>query len=616
MPPFNAQQAIQEAKQLQQARRLPEAEAAYRKILRAIPHWGDGHAELASVLAEQNKSDLALAALEKAIANRASNPVFCFSNMGVLLHRMQRYAEAVAVYLKAIALMPGYRIAHYNLSEALLKLERYPEAELSARVAVQLDPKRADGYVSLGLSFYHRHRYVEALQQFQIALSLDPSDVNACMNSVLCYGRLGDLERTEQTLRRTIDLSPNEPELSSGLVMLLNYTHGDQLPVVLNESREYDRRHVAHLLPTHRPHVMDRNADRPVRIGYVSPDFRQHAVAFFLLPVMARHDRKQFHITAYAELGTPDAVTQRFQSYADVWRNTLGKSADEVAEQIRADRIDALIDLAGHTVSNRLDVFARKPAPVQITWLGYPNTTGVSTIDYRLTDRFADPPEADAYYTEKLIRLPDAFFVYEPPAEAGEAAPLPMLKNGHITFGSFNNIAKIRPEVARRWAEILRAIPDARLMLAGISPLASDRMRSHFEGIDPARIETVDFVGLEGYMQLLNKVDIALDAFPWVGHTSTCHALWMGVPMISMIGPTAVSRASLSIMAHLGMDKDWITHAPAQYVAKAIEWSSKLIELTQLRSNLRDRLRASALMNAPRFTKHFEIALRSLRGVL
>jgi predicted O-linked N-acetylglucosamine transferase (SPINDLY family) len=627
------QQAIDLATQLHRDGRLAEAESVFAQIVRARPDWGDAHAQFADVLVAMDKVELAIAALQSAIANNPSNPAMCFSNLSVLFYRQHRYGEAADACRQAIALQPGNPLAHRNLGDALLELRQYESADQSYRTALLLDPGMIEVHTQLGLTLYHRSRYLEALQQFQTTLKFDPANVNACMNAVLCHGRLGDREETETTLRRTIELSPNEPELSSGLVMILNYSHGDDPHFMLKESIEYHRRHIALLLrgmdagsevsrragqvaepPSFSEYLRTGVAganNRPLRIGYVSPDFRHHSVSFFLEPLFRNRDRKNFVIACYAEVEKPDDKTAMYQSQADLWRNTLGQSDEQVAEQIRADAIDILIDLAGHTVNNRLPVFGRRPAPIQITWLGYPNTTGVSTIDYRLTDARADPPGADAFYTEKLIRLADAFFVYQPP-QAPAVVPLPMLAVGHATFGSFNNISKITPVMGGLWAQILQAVPGSKLLIAGAAFAAGDRLRAMIEGVSPDRIEIADTMELDKYLELFQRVDIALDSYPWAGHTTTCHALWMGVPVVSLAGPTAVSRAGMSVMGSLGMDREWVANSPEDYVGKAIAWAAKPTGLAALREGLRARMLQSPIMDAPRFARNFENQLRQL----
>jgi predicted O-linked N-acetylglucosamine transferase (SPINDLY family) len=366
------------------------------------------------------------------------------------------------------------------------------------------------------------------------------------------------------------------------------------------------------------PHTNPRILERKLKIGYVSPDFRSHAVASFIEPVLAHHDQERFEIFAYYNHGQNDMVTQRLRKYCHHWRNIAAMSDEEVAELIREDEIDFLIDLAGHTGHNRLLVFARKPAPIQVTWLGYPDTTGLSTMDYRITDGFADPVDmTEDFHTEQLIRLPECFSVYHVPEEYPEVSRLPALENGYITFGSFNNFSKTTPEVIALWAKILRSVPDSRLMLkySGLSDSSMKRMvREAFARLDihPSRVELLGkdpshVTHLQRYYQL----DIALDTFPYCGTTTTCEALWMGVPVITLAGSSHVSRVGSSLMSNLGYT-EMIASSQQKYVAIAVGLAPDIDRLSAIREELRDRMADSPLMDSTRFTQHLENAYKEM----
>jgi predicted O-linked N-acetylglucosamine transferase (SPINDLY family) len=601
------QRAVEQARQLHRAGHLAQARALYERLLSANPKWGDGYAELAEVLFADDQAAAAASALNYAIANGASNPAFCHNNLGVIFDRLRLFDQAAQAFGNAIRIDPRYAIAHRNLGDALRQLDRWDAAEHSYRAALNLSPGMVDAHIGIGITLYFRNRLPEAVAQFQTALQLDPASTNACMNLVLCYVRLGDRQATEDALRKAIALSPNEPDLHSGLLMMQNYTHGMDPQFILNAAREFDRLHIQPLAGSIEPFAIDSDPARKLRIGFISPDFREHPVAYFLRPLLRQIDSTQFFISCYAEVARPDDITAEFTRLTDRWHSTVGLSHDQVARQIRADRIDILIDLAGHTVDNRLPVLGRRPAPVQMAWLGYPSTTGVSTIDYRITDALADPPGVDRFYTEKLLRLPDAFFVYHPPAADVTIPPLPMRRNGHITFGSLNNIAKITPEVGQLWARILTEIPEAKLLIAGVDASAELRVRELIPDVEHARIQTFAF---DQYNRLYDLVDVALDPFPWAGHTTTCHAVWRGIPVITLAGPTALSRAGVSVMTNLRLDRHWVGASTEDYIALAKYWAGHIDELEQLRSGLNQRLRESVLMDAPLFARNFEAILR------
>jgi predicted O-linked N-acetylglucosamine transferase (SPINDLY family) len=331
--------------------------------------------------------------------------------------------------------------------------------------------------------------------------------------------------------------------------------------------------------------------------------------------VLVNHDRRQFTVACYSQVARPDADTARMKASVDLWRDIVGRSDDEVAEQIRADGIDILVDLAGHTIDNRLPVLARKPAPIQATWIGYHNTTGMAAVDYRITDRFADPPGTTEYLgTETLWRLPDAFFVYSPPTIAPPITPLPMLANGYVTFGSFNTFVKIRPMIVDLWAELLRSFPNARFLMAGVIPAAVDRARDLFaqRGIAADRIDIVRWNNFREALEIHAQADISLDSFPWNGHTSTCHSLWMGVPVVSLAGPTAISRAGASVLGNLRLADDWLAGTPADYVRLARQWTENPDGLSKLRNSLRQRMADSPLCDVPKFMRGIESAYRGM----
>ncbi len=362
------------------------------------------------------------------------------------------------------------------------------------------------------------------------------------------------------------------------------------------------------------PHTGDRDPRRRLRIGYVSPDFKQHAVGTMALPLLACHNREEFEVSCYAQAREPDAMTERFRGHADHWRSTVGLCDEQLADLIRQDQIDILVDLAGHTAGGRLLVFARKPAPVQMTWLGYPNTTGVCTIDYRITDAHADPPGSGAALgVEQLVRLPRTNWVYQPPDNA--PAPNHRPAAGAVTFGSFNNFAKVTEPMLVLWARILHAVPGSRLLLKA-QGLGSQSTRQRVwellarERIDPARLELRGWEpGHGGHLALYNRVDIALDPFPYHGTTTTCEALWMGVPVITLAGRTHVSRVGVSLLRNMGLE-ELIAASPENYVALAVELANDLPRLSRLHSTLRKRMEQSPLTDAPSFAREVEAVYR------
>jgi predicted O-linked N-acetylglucosamine transferase (SPINDLY family) len=387
---------------------------------------------------------------------------------------------------------------------------------------------------------------------------------------------------------------------------------------VFAEARRFAARQFGHLtghagVPDNAP-----DPDRPLRIGYVSGDFRSHSVAYYLLPLLEARDRDNYRILCFVNNPREDAVTDQFRALADDWISIRGLTDDQATDRVRAASVDVLVDLSGHTAANRLGVFARRAAPVQVSWLGYPNTTGLDSIDYRITDAIADPvgARADAGYAETLYRLPGCFLCYCEDARSGAVAPPPSARNGYATFGSFNTLAKITDEVVAVWARILHAVPDARLLLKSQS-LDQDSSRHAVHArfaardIGPERVELMGLVAKEAHYQVYSRVDIALDTFPYNGTTTTCEALWMGVPVIGMQGHAHAGRVGATLLEHAGLG-EFVTPDPAGYVALAQSLAADGERRAALRSSLRAHVGASPLMDKARFAARMEQAYRDM----
>jgi predicted O-linked N-acetylglucosamine transferase (SPINDLY family) len=399
------------------------------------------------------------------------------------------------------------------------------------------------------------------------------------------------------------------------LLLTLNYHPAQTADNLYQEARRWAQLYAEPLRWFIPHHVNDRNPDRRLRIGYVSADFHDHASAFFLVPLLTAHDHQNFEIFCYAHVTRPDQRTTQMQALADQWRSTVGLSDEAVAALIQQDQIDILVDLKLHTGNNRLLVFARKPAPVQATWLGYPGSTGLGTIDYRLSDPYLDPPGVDeSVYSERTIRLPDCFWCYDPlDTNPPAVGPLPALTNGFITFGCLNNFCKVHDAVLRLWAKVLHAVSSSRLLL--LTPVGS--ARSHVlkvleqEGITPQRIEFVAVQPRRQYLESYQRIDLTLDSFPCNGHTTSLDSMWMGVPFVTLIGPTAMGRAGASILFNVGLP-ELVARSADEYVRIASELAHDLPRLGGVRSALRQRMEQSPLMDGPRFARNIEAAYRQM----
>ena len=485
-------------------------------------------------------------------------------------------------------------------------------------IARQL-PHVAKAHYHLAECLLHTSNFSRAIESFERCLSLDPKNRVAAHNAAYCYVRLGGHQRAMHYYRLALR-DPDYVMAHSSLLHTLHYTPGIPPADIFREHRQWARRHAAKLAVA-RAFKRDTPYGRGggvLRIGYVSADFRMHPVSFFIEPILKHHRRSRFAVHCYSNVEDPDSVTRRIRSQADSWVDVSRLSDKDASDRILEDRIDILVDLSGHTAGNRLLVFARKPAPVQVTYLGYSGTTGLDRIDYRITDRWADPiGESDAFYTEKLVRLPTGFSCYGPSARSPRVLSLPAVRNGHITFGSLNNRAKINHRVIECWRAILDRVPNSKLLLKNFSTASKDD-REHLiqefgrNGIRRNRlIIRKPLLSHAEHLRLYNEIDIALDTFPYNGHTTTCEALWMGVPVVTLAGCTPVARVGVSLLSRIGL-AGFVAESEPDYVNLAAETASNLEVLRGLRRDLRRRMSSSTLTDAPRFTRALEKAYEQM----
>jgi len=402
--------------------------------------------------------------------------------------------------------------------------------------------------------------------------------------------------------------------MHSNLVYLLSFHPGYDAVEISRQQRRWNEMHAAPLKSAIRPHDNERSPDRRLKIGYVSPDLCQHVVGQNLFPLLSEHDHKQFEIYCFSSVSRPDAFSELLRGHADVWRDVAENDDEELAEIIRGDGIDVLVDLSLHMAHNRLLVFARKPAPVQVTYLGYCASTGLETIDDRLSDPFLDPPETDlSVYSEQTMRLLETWWCYGPAGPTPEAPAAPSEKAGYVTFGCLNNFAKVSPGALDLWAEILSALPGSRMIIHSYPGSHLDGVRARFaaSGVSGDRLEFVAKQPWTDYLQTYGRIDVALDPFPYGGGITTCDALWMGVPVVSLAGQTAVGRGGKSILSNLGLS-ELVARRPRQYVQTAVTLAQSPARLIELRRTLRHRMLTSPLMNARRFARNVENAYRQM----
>jgi protein O-GlcNAc transferase len=621
MAPLTVQQTFDLALQHYKTGRLHEAEDLCRQILaRDTAHFGALH--LLGLIAHQLRRDNeAVDLIRQAIALKPKIPEAHF-NFGNVLKDTGQMGEAAAAFRRAIALRPGYAEAFINLGIVLKVQGQLDEAIAAFRRAIDLNPNFPEAHSNLAATLQDNGQFDEAIAACRNAIALNPNLPEAHINLGNALKDTGRLDECLAAYRQAIALRPSHAPAHSTLLYTMQFHPAYDAKSLAEEHHRWNLQHAEPLRKFIQPHPNDRTPDRRLRIGYVSPDFHDHVVGRNLLPLFRQHDRRQFEMIVYSQTASPDAITSEFQHNADRWHNIVGQSDEQVAHQIRQDQIDILVDLTLHMRHNRLLVFARKPAPVQATFAGYPGSTGLSAIDYRLSDPYLDPPAVspvepsgmdESIYSEQTIRLPDSFWCYDPLTTEPAVNGLPALENGCVTFGCLNNFCKFNDHVLALWAKVLRPIENSRLIL--LSPPGSHRLsildRFQREDIVSDRIEFVSFQSHQKYLETYHRIDLGLDTFPYNGHTTSLDSFWMGVPVITLIGNRAVARAGWCQLSNLGL-AELAGQTPDDFVRIATELATDLPRLQQLRSTLRTRMQQSPLMDAPKFARNIEAAYRRM----
>ena len=559
---------------------LTRAEALLRSALEIKPAFPEALVALSNAYDSQGKLDAAEAALRKALEQR-----------------------------------PEYAGAWYNLGDVLGNLKRLPEAEVALRRAVDLDPRFADAWYRLGDVLWKQGRLEDAETYLRRAIAVDPASVRA-------HRLLGDTLRRQFRIPEALELfaaarrlAPESFAFDPMELYTLASFDGISEEELFARHVRFGARLEKAVAPRFAPFANRRDADRRLRIGYVSGDFRFHPVTLFLIPVLQRHDRSAYEIRCYSTNTDKDDVTPHVLSMSDAWHDCAEMSDSELADLIHRDEIDVLVDLSGHTGIPCLNVFAQQPSPVQVTWLGYLNSTGLTRIQYRLCDAYTDPPGmTERLHTETLVRLPHSQWCYRPFVLMDHAAEPPMRKNGFVTFGSFNSPIKISETTHKLWCELLARLPDSRLVIVGIPEgRARERLLKEFAdaGIAASRITMVGRVALTEYFRWFDSVDIALDTTPYSGGTTTCDALWAGVPVVTSPGPRPFSRSAASILSSAGL-AEWIASTPEDYVRIAAGFAREEAAVSELRRSLRQTMRESPLMDEAQFARDLETAYRSM----
>lgn len=606
---------MKKAAELAQRGAFAEARMLFEQVCKVDRTDAEAWFMLGVVNGKLEHADEAVACLRTAVGLRPGHALTHF-NLGAVFHAQGRLEGAAQSFGEALRLDPGQMATFQKLKIVLVELGRIDDAARCFLEMLKLYPVSAETYASKGSTLYTLSRLEEAADCYRKALQLKPgiASLHDSLASALC--EQGKYKEAIENYRQAMRLDPENYQFHSNFLMTLQYLPNIDSAEIFAEHHDVAESHAGTLSGEH-AFANSREPERRIRVGYVSSDFRLHSVAFFLEPLLVGHDASQVEIFCYSGVPRPDATTARMQGWAHHWRDIAGLPDEQVAAMVSADGIDILLDLAGYTGGCRLGMFARKPAPVQVSWLGYPDTTGLEAMDYRFTDALADPEGRDAFNVESLVRLPGCFLCYKPVPEAPQVALLPALENGYVTFGSFNILPKVNEEVVALWAEVLRSVPQSRLFIKS-PPLTdsatAERYYGLFEshGIGRDRVELIGHTATQAaHLGLYQRMDIALDTFSYNGTTTTCEALWMGVPVITLAGERHAGRVGVSLLNAVGM-QGWIAETPEQYVATAAKMAADLRGLAELRAGLRERMAVSPLCDGKSFAVKVEAAYREM----
>lgn len=593
-----------------QNRQYDDAVRLIRRAINKNPAKGDYYTNLSLALRDSEQFAEALVAATRATELR---PDFAeaHANRGLALMALRRPENAVVSFQRAIALKPGVAGFHNNLGNALSRLERHDEAEVAYRAAIALSPRHMHALFGLAITLDELDRPEEALEAFRRVTELDPDHSEALARIGELLLAAGRVEEGTAHARQALAADPTDLRALFYNVFYQNYLDDASGEDILVAARSYATA-IVKKAPAPRPLTNSAEPDRPLRIGFLSGDLHDdHPVGTFTRSTFANFDRQQFQLYAYDTA----KATRPMRDLFDGWRNAYQMQGGPIAHLIRRDRIDILIDLAGYTSNCRPLTIAEKPAPLIVEWLGYSGSSGSPRVDYIVGDRWVTPPGSEHLYSETVLRLPDSYLCWTPPTEDIRVVPLPALEQGYITFGSFNNSPKLSRSTAATWARVLAAVPNSRLLLKSFrkaGPEVVARIEDAFraEGVDLGRLEIADRApDRMSHLSQYNRVDIALDTFPYNGTTTTVEALWMGVPVLTVEGGRFIARVSESILRSAGFD-DWVAADLDDYVRTAADRAADVAGLARLRAGLRNQLVTSPICDAPRFAAGLQRALR------
>lgn len=601
----SVQKSFEIAARYHQAGRLAEAEILFGKILAVqADHAGTLHS-LGVIAHQTGRHEVAVERICQALVV-APNDAAAHSNLGEAFRALGRFDEAIASYRRGLALQPELAEIHNNLGLALGEQGKLDEAIAAHRRALELKPDYPAAHLNLGTALVRCNQLDEAIIAFRRAIELRPDYPEAYNNLGNAHKSRGELDLALAAYRQALQLKPEHCSAHSNLIYALHFHPDQNAEVIEEEQRRWNRQFSD---PLKRFVVPHRNApipERRLRIGYVSPEFRDNVIGRYLMPLLACHDHRAFQICCYSGVAKPDEATEQIRQGADQWRETVGMSDEMLAEMIRQDEVDILVDLSLHTAGNRLLVFARQPAPVQVSFAAYPESTGLEAIVYRISDRYLEGTQRREH-----TLLVDSYWCYDPCGIELPVEGLPAGQSGYVTFGCLNNFSKINEPLLKLWSRVLEKVKDSRLLI--LTDEGSHRQRTletlKKGGVASHRVEFAASRPRKAYLELYHRLDIALDPFPYNGHSTSLDALWMGVPVVSLAGDVPVSRAGWSQLSNMGLP-ELVAFSEDDYVRISSELAGDLSRLAQLRATLRPRMQASRLMDAVGYARGIEAAYR------
>ncbi|MBW8720344.1 MAG: tetratricopeptide repeat protein, partial [Polaromonas sp.] len=577
---------------LQDLGQFSEAISSYRRAVKIHPDLMEAHSNLGSALKELGHLDEAIACYAQALK---INPVSAEThyNLGLVFQERGNLEQATACYQRTLEIWPRYALAHNNLGTVLGQLGRYAKALEHLQRAIESEPSNADGHLNLGIALVTVGQSKAAIASFQRALDIRPESADTHVGLTNALKDLGQFGPALSNVHRALEIDPDNVVAHNNLLFLHNYVADLPAGQLLADARRFGEM-AARQAPLYTKWPNPPDTERSLRVGFVSGDLRDHPVGYFLegvLAALASQSSRRLEVFVYSNNSSSDETSQRLQAHCTQWHIVQRLSDEALAQRITVDGIDILIDLSGHTAHNRLTMFARKPAPVQVSWLGYFATTGVAAIDYFIADPWTLPPDQEINFSEQIWRLPETRLCFTAPTADVAVSPLPALVNGYVTFGSFNNLSKMNDAVVALWAQVLNAVPDSRLFLkyqqlGEESVRQSTQERFAVHGIKPERLILEAYVPRSNYLAAYQRVDIGLDPFPFPGGTTTAEALWMGIPVLTLAGERFLSRQGVGLLMNAGLP-DWIATDTDDYLARAVSHASDLQRLAALRGGLR-----------------------------